>query len=1375
MTSLFKFSFALQWRLPDGFPISVLRGHTGAVTAIAFNPRPSAVYQLLSSSDDGTCRVWDARYSQCTPRIYLPKPPDAIAGKSNGPSNNELSSSIAPQSHQILCCAYNANGTVFVTGSSDTFARVWNACKSNADNPEQPVHEMDLLCGHENDVNYVQFSGCSVAPRSSMSDNLKEDNFPKFRNSWFCHDNIVTCSRDGSAIIWVPRSRKSNGKGGRWVRAYHLKVPPPPLPPQPPRGGPRQRFLPTPRGVNMIVWSLDNRFVLAAIMDCRICVWNAGDGSLVHCLTGHSASSYVLDIHPFNPRIAMSAGYDGKAIVWDIWEGRPIRVYEIGRVKLVDGKFSPDGTSIVLSDDFGQIHLINTGEGESQKDAKYDQFFLGDYRPLIRDTVGNVLDQESQLPPHRRNVQDPLCDSSLVPYPEPYQTMYQQRRLGALGIEWRPPTVRFAVGPDFMLGQEYQMLPLADLERMIEPLPEFSDAVFWEPENEIISEDNDSEYNVTEESEGERGSLSAGFSSDPECSGGDSDAKQSHRDSRRRAGRKKHRTEVEWVTSSGRRVKRRNLEECEGSASRDTQNKKSKNRRKSSKRQSTKAHNLRPQRVAARNALNMICEISDTSTEGENIDDSGDSLSESELLGLNPNKQRDDSDRNFPGLQKECGKGKEPITKPDELPEYQSNAGNRKRLVLKFSLRDSKKVVPSENTRMITHDDADLLNIPPHLSQEMTENMNATTSINVASHSVNSSNVHEDKEVPENIDGVLITSAGDNENEIKWGEVKMRSSVRLRSDFLPTDASEGIRASCDVNEKNETDLNRGEEKCGADVREPGELTRTEHRANLEGAHTFSSADFPPESQPDGNSGAVEEDPPQRPTILRFKTRGPSKLKSTGVEGSTGDESNTNIKHPPDAEHNQDPEAPEEAPFAEPLTTMEQLHLNSNAVVSDTDFDRERPQSSDTDVEDLDYCREEGFAAFRDPDNIAMDYPEVVTDAIRRARSLKMKATSTEPDIINHSSKVRGHETSGTSKFAEISSRKARDQLISKDWVSGSKMMVRSRSSRSKRGESNNNDQGFPWGGKASQNLRKKSWLTLSEHEEGYRYIPQLGDEVVYLRQGHQEFIESSCLRDVGPWRSLRGSLSAAEVCKVEALDYANSPGSGESCCKLTLKFVNPASNVFGRTFKLMLPELINFPDFLVEKTWYDNSMQRKWSLRDKCLVWWRNENGTGGSWWEGRITTVQAKSSEFPDSPWERYSVRYRTDPPENHLHSPWELHDLEVSWDHPHIDSETRDKLLSMFSKLERSVGKNQDYYGYQKLNEAAQKLDFSNRFPVGLDPELIQLRLENNYYRRAEAVRRDITELMRNAQSYFATNAELSVKMRRLSDWFTKTLSGF
>lgn len=41
------------------------------------------------------------------------------AGKSSGPS-----SSSGLQSHQIFCCAFNANGTVFVTGSSDNLARV---------------------------------------------------------------------------------------------------------------------------------------------------------------------------------------------------------------------------------------------------------------------------------------------------------------------------------------------------------------------------------------------------------------------------------------------------------------------------------------------------------------------------------------------------------------------------------------------------------------------------------------------------------------------------------------------------------------------------------------------------------------------------------------------------------------------------------------------------------------------------------------------------------------------------------------------------------------------------------------------------------------------------------------------------------------------------------------------------------------------------------------------------------------------------------------------------------------------------------------------------------------------------------------------------
>ncbi|GJY82326.1 bromodomain and WD repeat-containing protein 1 [Tanacetum coccineum] len=321
------------WSMEIAFCLASCRGHEGDITDLAVNLNNSLVAsasndynirvwrlpdgypgtELDKSSDDGTCRIWEARSSQCPARVFVPRRTGDVAGSNNGPSTSTI-----PPNNQILCCAYNANGTIFVTGSSDTFARVWSALKSNTDDSQQPTHEIDVLAGHENDVNYVQFSGCAVASRSSTLDSSTDEKVPKLKTSWYnYYDNIVTCSRDGSAIIWITKSRKSHGKAGRWIRAYHLKVPPPPMPPQPRRGGPRQRFLPTPRGVNMIVWSLDNRFVLAAIMDNRICVWNASDGRLVHSLTGHSESTYVLDVHPFNPRIAMSSGYDGKTIIWD--------------------------------------------------------------------------------------------------------------------------------------------------------------------------------------------------------------------------------------------------------------------------------------------------------------------------------------------------------------------------------------------------------------------------------------------------------------------------------------------------------------------------------------------------------------------------------------------------------------------------------------------------------------------------------------------------------------------------------------------------------------------------------------------------------------------------------------------------------------------------------------------------------------------------------------------------------------------------------------------------------------------------------------------------------------------------------------------------
>jgi hypothetical protein len=50
-----------------------------------------------------------------------------------------------------------------------------------------------------------------------------------------------------------------------------------------------------------------------------------------------------------------------------------------------------DGTSLILSDEIGQIFIIGTGQGESQKDAKYDQVHKLPFKcPAIVCTLGTM-------------------------------------------------------------------------------------------------------------------------------------------------------------------------------------------------------------------------------------------------------------------------------------------------------------------------------------------------------------------------------------------------------------------------------------------------------------------------------------------------------------------------------------------------------------------------------------------------------------------------------------------------------------------------------------------------------------------------------------------------------------------------------------------------------------------------------------------------------------------------------------------------------------------------------------------------------------------------------------------------------------------------
>jgi len=131
----------------------------------------------------------------------------------------------------------------------------------------------------------------------------------------------------------------------------------------------------------------------------------------------------------------------------------------------------------------------------------------------------------------------------MIPYGDPYQTIYQQRRLSNLGLEWHPPTMSLSIGtsddvtyfpqeqpmafqPPIALSPERRDGPIpavVDRNRWVEQPPEVVEPMDWEQDAAVHSEDTGSDYSASEESvsdekEGDDGyeSLSEGESNSEE-------------------------------------------------------------------------------------------------------------------------------------------------------------------------------------------------------------------------------------------------------------------------------------------------------------------------------------------------------------------------------------------------------------------------------------------------------------------------------------------------------------------------------------------------------------------------------------------------------------------------------------------------------------------------------------------------------------------------------------------------------------------------------------------------------------------------------------------------------------------------------------------
>uniref|UniRef100_A0A4W5LUL4 Bromodomain and WD repeat domain containing 3 n=1 Tax=Hucho hucho TaxID=62062 RepID=A0A4W5LUL4_9TELE len=357
------------WCLRTCAPITVLQGHAASITSIQFCPAVKGPMRYLASTGaDGMVCFWQWHSLSMK---FVDRPVKFIERSRPGV--------------QISTSSFSCGGMFLATGSTDHVIRVYYL------GSETPM-KLSELDAHMDKVVVVQF--CNNSYR------------------------FVSGSRDGTARIWHYQQQE-------W-KSITLDIATRLPGTAVVNGEDKTKLVPT-----MVAWDRGDRTVVTAVSNYLLKVWSSTTGQLLHVLSGHDDEVFVLEAHPFDHRIMLSAGHDGNIYMWDLSKGSKIRnffnmIEGQGHGAVFDCKFSADGQHFACTDSNGHLLIFGFGCSIPYEKIPDQMFFHTDFRPLIRDANNFVLDEQTQQAPH---LMPPpfLVDVDGNPHPTHYQRLVPGR------------------------------------------------------------------------------------------------------------------------------------------------------------------------------------------------------------------------------------------------------------------------------------------------------------------------------------------------------------------------------------------------------------------------------------------------------------------------------------------------------------------------------------------------------------------------------------------------------------------------------------------------------------------------------------------------------------------------------------------------------------------------------------------------------------------------------------------------------------------------------------------------------------------------------------------------------------------------------------
>lgn len=323
---------------------------------------------------------------------------------------------------------------------------------------------------------------------------------------------------------------------------------------------------------------------------------------------------------------------------------------------------------------------------------------------------------------------------------------------------------------------------------------------------------------------------------------------------------------------------------------------------------------------------------------------------------------------------------------------------------------------------------------------------------------------------------------------------------------------------------------------------------------------------------------------------------------------------------------------------------------------------------------------------------------------------------------------------------------------------------------------------MPENGEIPEFYRPPEWLSEVIPRKA-PYYPQMGDEAVYFRQGHQRYVEAVRSKKIykisnasEPWSQL--DLRDHEVVKVIGIKYEIRPP--RLCC-LKFALMNNNGTLTGQTFTIKYHDMPDVLDFLVLRQTYDTAVRRLWTPGDRfrCMI----DDG----WWIGRIESRVALSPEFPNSLFMCFRVRW--DNGEYEFMSPWDMEPIdqnrqpiEIGGAVPVLPEELRATLYQpkqeewprgdrdascrrIISGLEQVMGLAiaDPFLAPVDLNIYPQYA-FVVEYPIDL--ATIKARFENHFYRRITSAQFDVRYLATNAEKFNQTHSHIVRHARIITD---------